>query len=338
MIKPLLILLCLTLMACGLFAATNSPTPSAAATNAAVVKPGSRAETVLIENSGRNDPVEIEFQKVMAEDDEARADVDQWIQDNQKFAAQGAGEAKAELNRRILARFERVGQGYEKFLARHTNHARAHLAYAGFLQDTKDEHASLPHMEKASELDPKNPAAWNNLANYWGHYGEPKKAFEFYTKAIALDPEEPVYYQNFGTTVYLFRVDAQEYFHINEQQVFDKALELYSNSLRLDSTNFPLATDVAQSFYGIRPFRPEPALRAWTNALAVANDAVEREGTYIHLARINWMAGRTNEARGYLNLVTNAMYAELKRRVTQNLERRFVEWTPTNAPQKDADK
>lgn len=336
MIKPLLTSHLLALTMGGLLAADSSA-PPAAATNTVAVKPGSRAETVLSETAGTNDPIEIEFQKLMTEDDAARGEVDEWIQDNQKFAAQGAGESNTALNQRIQARFERVGQAYEDFLARHTNHARAHLAYAGFLQDTKDEHAALPHMERASELDPKNPAAWNNLANYWGHYGEPKKAFEFYTKAIALDSEEPVYYHNFGTTVYLFRVDAREYFNFNEQQVFDKALDLYSNSLRLDPTNFPLATDIAQSFYGIRPFRPEPALRAWTNALAVAHDDVEKEGTYIHLARVNWMAGRTNQARGYLNLVTNSMYAELKRRVSQSLERQFVEWTPTNAPPKSAD-
>ena len=316
----------LVICALGALLATNQ---LIAATN------GVPATTVA---AGTNDPGELEFQKVMDEDDAAQAEVDKWIEDNQKFAAQGAGEPAAELNKRILARFERVRNGYESFLARHPKDARAHLAYAGFLQDIKDEDAALPHMEKSSELDPKNPAVWNNLANYWGHYGEPRKAFEFYTKAIELNPNEPVYYHNFGTTVYLFRMDAKEVYHLDEQQVFDKALALYSNSLRLDPTNFPIATDVAQTFYGIRPFRPEPALRAWTNALAVASDDIERQGTYVHLARINWMAGRTNEAHAYLNAVTNTLYAELKRKIRSNLERKFVEWTPTNAPQKSADK
>lgn len=321
-----------------LAAATNATPPLPKTTNAVASTAVARAGSVTSEGTNTNDPVEKEFQKAMAEDEAAQAEVDQWIQDNQKFAAQGAGEANAELNKRILARFQRVRDGYDNFLARYTNHARAHLAYAGFLQDIKDEEAALPHMETSAELDPKNPAAWNNLANYWGHFGEPKKAFEFYTKAIALDPDEPVYYHNFGTTVYLFRTDAKEVYHIDEQQVFDKALTLYSNALRLDPTNFPIATDVAQTFYGIRPFRPEPALRAWTNALAVASDSIEREGTYIHLARINWMAGRTNEAHGYLNAVSNSMYAELKGRIRSNLDRPFVEWVPTNAPQKSADK
>ena len=276
-----------------------------------------------------NDPVEKEFQKVMEEDDDAQAEADKWIRDNQEFAAKGAGETDAELNRRILVRFATTRKAYDDFLARHPDHARAHLAYAGFLQDIHDQEAALPHMEKARELDPKNPAAWNNLANYYGHFGDVKKSFEYYAKAIELNPNEPVYFHNFGTTVYMFRKDAKEFYNINEQQVFDKALDLYAKAMKLSPDDFPLATDVAQSYYGIKPLRAEDALKSWTNALALAHDEIEREGVYLHFARIKWMAGRTNEARGHLNSVTNAMYADLKKRVERNLQRVYAE---TNAP------
>ncbi len=276
-----------------------------------------------------NDPVEMEFQKVMEEDDEAQADADKWIRDNQEFAAKGAGEPDAELNKRILTRFGTTRKAYDDFLTRHPDHARAHLAYAGFLQDIHDEDAAVPHMEKSRQLDPKNPAAWNNLANYYGHYGDVKKSFEYYAKAIELNPNESVYFHNFGTTVYLFRKDAKEFYNINEQQVFDKALDLYAKAMKLSPEDFPLATDVAQSYYGIKPLRAEAALKSWTNALATAHDEIEREGVYLHFARINWMAGRTNEARAHLNSVTNAMYADLKKRVERNLERTYNE---TNAP------
>ncbi len=100
---------------------------------------------------------------------------------------------------------------------------------------------------------PKNPAAWNQLANYYGEYGGLTNAFAYYTEAIRLDPTEPVYYQNFATTVYLFRKDAREFYHINEQQVFDKALGLYRQAMKLDPSNLVLATDYAESYYGIKP-------------------------------------------------------------------------------------
>src|SRR6185436_6955136 len=154
-------------------------------------------------------------------------------------------------------------------------------------------------------------------------------SFEYYAKAIELNPAEPVYFHNFGTTVYLFRKDAKEFYNINEQQVFDKALNLYAKAMKLSPTDFPLATDVAQSYYGIKPLRAEEALKSWTNALAIAHDEIEREGVYVHFARINWMAGNNNQARAQLNSVTNEMYAELKKRIERNLERNYLE---TNAP------
>lgn len=299
----------------GALLATNQP---AAVSNLVHQHTGAR-----IEITDPNDPVEQEFRKLMAVDDAAHAEVDEWIQNNQKFAAKGAGEPNAELNKRIFARFEVVRKDYDDFLARHPNHARAHLAYAGFLQDILEEDEAVLHMEKAREIDPKNPTSWNNLANHYGHYGDVKKSFAYYAKAIELDPTETVYRQNLGTTVYLFRKDAMEFYGISEQQVFDKAMELYAQARALDPQDFPLATDVAQSYYGIRPFRTNDAFVAWTNAFNLARDDIEREGVQVHFARLNWLIGRTNEARIHLDAITNVMYAEIKDRLTRNL---------TNAP------
>lgn len=301
----------------GALLATNQP---AAVSNLVEKTTGAK-----IEITDPNDPVEQAFQKVMDEDDAAHAEVDKWLTDNQAFAAKGAGQSEAELNKRIDARFELVRQGYEGFLATHTNHARAHLAYAGFLEEIQREDEAVAHMQKSRDLDPKNPAVWNNLANYHGHRGPVKLSFEYYAKAIELNPREPIYYHNFGTTVYLFRPDAREYYHIDEQQVFNKALELYSNALWLDPTNFPLASDVAQTYYGIRPLRVDAALKAWTNALALAHDSVEREGVYVHFARLNWMAGRTNLSLTHLNNITNTMYGDLKDRLRRNLDRVYFD-------------
>src|SRR5262249_13861945 len=153
----------------------------------------------------------------------------------------------------------------------------------------------------------------------YGHHGPVTNAFDFYQKAIELNPLESVYYQNFGTTVFLFRKDAKEYYNINEQQVFDKALGLYDKAMKLDPTNFALATDVAETYYGIKPDRTEDALRSWTNALNIAHNEIEREGVYVHLARVKLHAGRFVEAQAHLNAITNQVYVDLKNRLTRNL-------------------
>ncbi|HET7626165.1 MAG TPA: hypothetical protein VFM25_12960, partial [Verrucomicrobiae bacterium] len=266
-----------------------------------------------------------DFKKVQDDEQAARDEVDGWIRQNNAFGESGAAIPAEELNRRIRKRFDSIKKEYQDFIAKYPKHAEARLYYGRFLGDLGDEDGQLEQLEKSRELDPSDADAWNDLANFYGHNSPVKKAFEYYAKAISLNPKEPIYYQNFATTVYLFRKDAKEYYHINEQQVFDKALALYADALKLDPTNFLLATDLAQSYYGIKPTRTEDALRAWTNALNIATTEVEREGVYLHLARFKLNSGRFAGAQMHLNAVTNEIYKTLKERLLRNLNERESE-------------
>jgi tetratricopeptide (TPR) repeat protein len=286
-----------------------------------------------------NDPGENELRDLMIADDAAQDEVDKWIRENDAFAAQGAGVSKEELNKRIRARFDVVRKGYEDFLRRRPGNAHGYLAFGSFLNDLGEEEAASEQYEKSRQLDPKNPAAWNQLANFYGEHGPITNAFIYYNKAIELNSNEPVYYQNFATTVYLFRKDAREFYGINESQVFDKALALYRQAMKLSPDNFVLATDFAESYYGIRPYRTNDALVSWTNALNVAHTEAEREGVQLHLARWKISFGRFDEARAHLAAVTNDIYGEMRRRLERNLAEKenpapatnTVE-TSTNAP------
>src|SRR5262249_20238460 len=148
--------------------------------------------------------------------DAAQAEVDQWIKENEKWAEQGVGHSSATLQARIKQRFEPVKKAYEDFLQQHPTHARAEVAYGSFLSDIGEEEPAKDHWEKGVRLDPDNPAAWNNLANWYGHNSPVTNAFKCYAKAIELNPNEPVYYQNLATTVYLFRRDATNFYNITE--------------------------------------------------------------------------------------------------------------------------
>src|SRR5207302_11042921 len=108
--------------------------------------------SVTVPNS--SDPVEKEYQKLLASDDAAQEEVDKWIRDETAFREQGAGLPDATLRARIEQRLKPVRAAYEDFLRRHPEHARAQLAYGSFLHDTHDEEGGVEHWEKARELDP----------------------------------------------------------------------------------------------------------------------------------------------------------------------------------------
>jgi tetratricopeptide (TPR) repeat protein len=264
-----------------------------------------------------NDPEEKQLRDLMIADDAALAEVNGWISTN--TIARTNTPALQVFNQRILARLDVQKHGYESFLRNHPDSARGFLAYGSFLNDIGEEEAAKVQYENSKQLDPKNPAVWNQLANYYGERGGLTNAFADYTEAIRLDPGEPVYYQNFATTVYLYRKDAREFYGLSEQQVFDKALGLYQQAMKLATDNLVLATDYAESYYGIKPMRTNDALAAWTNCLTICKDENEREGVLLHLARTKIAAGFYDEAQAHLDAVTNRGFADLKNRLARSL-------------------
>jgi len=300
---------------------------------------------IKIEIPDKNDPIEREYQKLLADDDAAQEAVDVMIAKNAKEKVKGDELGAITLRARIRERLAPVRKGYEDFLVKHPAHARARLAFGSFLNDLGEEPAAADQWEKAREIEPKNPAAWNNLANYYGHNGPVTNAFACYAKAIELDPRESVYYQNFATTVFLFRRDATNFFGISEDEVFDKAMALYRKALAIDPENFHLATDLAQSYYGMKPKKtgtPEgdrvaeknfydEAFAAWRNAQKLAGDDTEREGIQLHYARLQINAGKFDEARASLGAVTNALFLGTKKNLEKKIARLTGQEPATNA-------
>jgi tetratricopeptide (TPR) repeat protein len=321
----------------GLLSALVATNPPAAISNLVQKRTG-----LAIPVAEANDPIERAYQKLMADDDAAQAEVDEWIKERNRTGPQNDIE-RAALNSRIRRRFEPIIKGYEDFLAAHTNHANARIAYGSFLNDIGEEEAAEAHWNKAREMEPANPAPWNNLANFYGHHGDVKKSFAYYAKAIELDPAEPVYYQNLATTVFLFRKDAMEFYRITEPEVFAKAMDLYRQALSRDPENFSLAAELAQTYYGIKlpAFDDtnaarqaeiklaDEALAAWRAAQKLSGNELEREGIHLHFARWQINIARYDEARRSLDLVTNAFWAASKNTLLKKLSSRETAAKPT---------
>jgi len=283
--------------------------------------------------AGTQDPVTKDYEKLIEKDEAALGQIEKIVAEFEAFSSKGAPGPRGVFIAKIDGIIDEVKKAYENFLEKNPKHVDGLLAYGSFLNETGDEEGAIVQWEKARETDPKNPSSWNNLANIFGHIGPTKKAFQYYEKAIELDPKEPVYLQNLATTTYLFRKDAVEMYRIDEEAVFNKALDLYRQAMKLDPTNLVLATDYAQSYYGIKPLRTNDALAAWKHCLTLAKSDVEKQGIYLHLARVELNSGMFEEAREHLDLVKDPSMEDLKNRLERNLEKKR---NPDAAQESDA--
>lgn len=257
------------------------------------------------------DPAARALRQIMADDDAAQAEVDQWILDGR--------HPPGELKSRIEERFAPVRKAYETFLERHPKNVPGLLAFGSFLEDAQDDVGAAMQWEKARELAPKNPVPWNNLAGHYVVHGPARRAFEYYRRAADLKPDEPAYWRSLGNALLTLRAEAANYYQISEQAVLVRALGYLEKARKLDPKNFPLATELAQVYYGLQPPRPAEALQAWQDALALAGDDLERQGVHLHLARVLLSAGRRDEARPHFEAVTHTNYAGLKEQLLLQL-------------------
>jgi Tfp pilus assembly protein PilF len=275
--------------------------------------------------SGQTNAIDTDFERLQALDDAAQAEVERWTHQSRGTGTNQSEKAIADLNRRVHERLEPVRKAYDEFLKKHPNYVQARLTYGNFLNDLGEESAAQEQWEKALSLDPKNPDALNNLAGRYSEIGPPEKAFEYYGKAIELNPTSAVYQVNFGDTLYVRRKAAMGFYHLDEDQVYAKALAHYSNAARLDATNYAFASKAAETYYTLKPFPAENALKAWTNALLRTHSEPERQEICIHLARVNMLAGHYTEARKILAGVTNEQCLKLKSNLLEALRTRESE-------------
>lgn len=311
----------------------------------AVAQDKANTDAATPPTTNKEDAVEKEYQKLLDDDDEAQAEMDEWIKQTSQQLTNVFSASQITLKLKIEQRLEQVKKDYEAFLKKYPDHTKARIAYASFLSDIGKEEESFQQLEIAKQKDPKNPAVWNNLANYYGHNDSTTNAFYHYEKAIELNPNEPVYYKNFATTIYMFRDESMDYYKLSEEQVIEKAAGLYKKALQLNPKDFHIACDLAQTYYGYKlPQVPVKELRqnkqiqqladkaidAWKVAEKLARDNIEKQGIKIHIARWQISSGKLTEAKKTLESVNLDMYQTIKESLDKKIQSLETELSEAN--------
>ncbi len=304
------------------------------------------AETRKAQAADAVNPAYMDLKRVMEMDDKARGEVDALLEQREAQAARAPELKPLSTDTLVEGKLAPVRQAYEDLVSKHPTYAKARIAYGSFLNEMGDSEAAAIQWKKGNELDPKDPAGWNNLGDLYGHSGPVTNAFVCYAKAIELAPGESNYYRNLATVMYVFRDDASKFLKTNTLGVLDQSMTFYRKALELDPDNFLLAADLAQSYYGFpTPRSNDPqadrkvilnrsllALGAWTNAMQIARDDIERQGVQIHMARWTMNVGRYAASRAALNTVTNTMFDKTKDALLKKLARLESGDPSTSAP------
>lgn len=222
---------------------------------------------------------------------------------------------------RWKSQLKRLERDYQHFLHNHPRHVRAMVAYGGLLYDEEDEDDGARWWEKAIAIDPREPYAYNDLANIYGHEGQAAKALQYYQTAIDLAPTEAVFRFNWATTCQLFRKESHAVYGWDVEEIFQHSMEQYRAARDLDPQNYDLSSTYAETFYQL----PKPdwpgAYEAWQFCLRQPLDDRQRAFVYGHLARVCIRLGRIDEAKQWVTKISGTDQASVRRM----LERKIAE-------------
>jgi tetratricopeptide (TPR) repeat protein len=272
---------------------------------------------------GEEDPrdAERQFRFLLSRGDELRAQQDQLDPHSPPAVIQ-----------RWKAQLKRLERDYRHFLHDHPRHARAMVAYGGLLYDEEDQDQGARWWERAIEIDPREPYAYNNLANVYGHDGRAAKALGYYQTAIELAPTEPIFRFNWATTCQLFRNESRAVYGWSVDEIFQHCMEQFRAARDLDPQNFDLSSTYAETFYQL----PKPdwpgAYEAWQFCLRQPLDDQQRAFVCGHLARVCLRLGRIDEAKQWMSKLSVNDQASVRRALERKIDELGHTSASTNPP------
>ena len=263
--------------------------------------------------------VEKEFRSVLLLDDKIHSEVDQWIRDNAKLTEKKSGIPVESLGEQIRIRLSKVEEAYVSFLAKYPKHVEARLAFGSFYSGLGKHDDAMGQWTEARDLEKQNPVPWNNIGKAYGQKGKISEAIRHFSKASELAPKQPLYYRNLAAMLFAYPDQAARYYLIDRSQVVPKVLLLFEKALILDPKNFTLATDTAMIYLATSPFKAKEAINAWNKALSLAPDIRSKEGVRIHLARIHARIGEPKVAQKLLLDVRDPNFNQLKEEILKKI-------------------
>ncbi len=235
---------------------------------------------------------------------------------------------------------QQLANAYDDFLKKNHDYAPAYAAYGVFLGKVDMRKQSAAILLKANELftakakagEGNTPAfvrTWalvkNQLGNYLAEEGKPLQAVNYFTAAIDLTPNEPLYHYQLGTLLNEARDDFVKSGLWTKPAVERSSHLAFKRAAELAPDRFEFSYRYAESFYDLEVPDWDGALKAWSEMEDKAQSDVERQTMRLHAANILIMQEKFDHARTLLATVDNPSLEKQKAKLT-------VKLPSTNAP------
>lgn len=216
-------------------------------------------------------------------------------------------EAKAK-KKSAEAAVDSVREVYEFALKKYTNDAKLHNSYGELLYDQFGENAgALREWNLAISLDAKYAPPYNNLGLDQCHSGSYEMGIANLEKALDLDPKNPDFMFNIAQIYLVNFPQIEKIKKWKPKKIYERAMKLSKEATELQPGDYQLAEDYALNFFAAENFKLEAdwpeAAAAWARARTVATRTDRQILTLMNEARCWIQAQQQERARPCLEEV-----------------------------------
>jgi tetratricopeptide (TPR) repeat protein len=242
------------------------------------------------------------------------------IVEHQKILFTDAASQGRDLdNAAFRAQVEQLTREYESLLRDNPNFAAGFATYGYMLRKVGLEQQALAMLIKANQLDPDIPLVKNELGNYLAEQGKPLEAVNYFLAAIKLEPGEPLYHYQLGTLLYEARDDFMRSGEWTRASIDKAMLDAFRKAAELAPDRIEFVYRYAESFYDMGDPDWASALKVWERLEAHGESEIERQTMRLHEANVLLYMGRTDDARGVLDRVTDPALEAQKEKLVARL-------------------
>lgn len=206
-----------------------------------------------------------------------------------------------------------VGKAFRALAAKYPAQVEVQKACGEHFWNSDAPDEALPFWLAAQALAPGDGDLASSLGSAFLRLGRTKEAVAQFQRAAAARPGNAFYHFELANALSLFRHD------LHGEESLLQALAEYRRAAELAADDRRLALAYAETFYVLARPDWETALTAWLTVRKLSG--ANADFANVHLARINLNLGRPEDARAYLDQLTDPAFMALREKLRARADR-----------------